>query len=260
MNSLVFTVHKSGPDYPESQFSPGEIVLEKGCITAILGESGIGKSTFLHCCAGLLQSKEKAFVFCGLAPGERIALMGQDDALLPWFTVLQNASLGARLRGEKINADKVGKILHRTGLAPASRFLPRQLSTGMRQRVALARSLLEEAGLILLDEPFSSLDAFSRRAMQDLALMELAGKTVVLVTHDPGEAVRMAHHIYIMHSCPARFVSFGHWGRGNGPRADGDVNGAMPSPPRSEQHPAVAESIANLWQRMLQEDKAYSCP
>ena len=182
-------------------FAPLSLSLAAGQWTCLLGGSGVGKSTVLRLIAGL----QTGAVFDGsitasdnveVAP--RVAYMAQDDLLLPWATVTQNITLGARLRGEKPDQTRLDRLLSRVQLMDHASKKPAELSGGQRQRVALARTLMEDKPIILLDEPFSALDAQTRAAMQDLAAELLAGRTVLLVTHDPGEAARLGHSITVM--------------------------------------------------------------
>lgn len=182
-------------------FAPLTLTLAAEKWTCLLGGSGVGKSTVLRLIAGL----QTGAVFGGsitasdgaeVAP--RVAYMAQDDLLLPWATVRQNITLGARLRGEKPDEDRLQHLLARVRLTDHANKKPAELSGGQRQRVALARTLMEDKPVILLDEPFSALDAQTRAAMQDLAVELLAGRTVLLVTHDPGEAARLGHSIIVM--------------------------------------------------------------
>lgn len=130
--------------------------------------------------------------------------MAQDDLLLPWFTVLDNVLLGARLRkeltGEK--REKATLLIERAGLADSAVKYPDALSGGMRQRVALLRTLMEDRPVILMDEPFSALDALTRMRLQDLAAEMTKGRTVLLVTHDPMEALRMGDRVMVLGGSP----------------------------------------------------------
>ena len=141
-----------------------------------------------------------------LAPScaPRLAWMGQQDNLLPWLTVLGNVGLGARLRGEPLDRDRAEALLARVGLIPQRDQRPATLSGGQRQRAALARTLMEDRPVVLMDEPFSALDAITRARLQVLAAQLLAGRTVLLVTHDPLEALRLGHRIHVMAGQPAR--------------------------------------------------------
>jgi putative hydroxymethylpyrimidine transport system ATP-binding protein len=130
--------------------------------------------------------------------------MSQRDDLLPWLSLLDNVTLGARLRGERADRAKAMDLLGRVGLVPQKDQLPATLSGGQRQRAALARTLMEDRPVVLMDEPFSALDAITRARLQVLAANLLAGRTVLLVTHDPLEALRLSHRIRVMTGHPAR--------------------------------------------------------
>lgn len=182
-------------------FAPLSLTLEGGSWTCLLGASGVGKSTILRLIAGL----EAHITFDGditAGDGEalsgRIAYMAQSDLLMPWATVFQNVCLGARLRGEAPDARRARDLIARVGLAEHAAKRPAALSGGQRQRAALARTLMEDRPVILLDEPFSALDARTRSEMQDLSVDLLQGRTVLLVTHDPAEAARLGHAIRIL--------------------------------------------------------------
>ncbi|QFT74583.1 ABC transporter ATP-binding protein [Ruegeria sp. THAF33] len=182
-------------------FAPLSLTLRAGAWTCLLGGSGVGKTTVLRLIAGL----ETGAVFAGritasdgLPVAERVAYMAQDDLLLPWATVAQNVSLGARLRGENVDLDRRDRLIKRMRLQDHMNKKPNELSGGQRQRVALARTLMEDRPVVLLDEPFSALDARTRADMQDLAAEALHGRTVLLVTHDPAEAARLGQSIVVM--------------------------------------------------------------
>ncbi|SFS68214.1 putative hydroxymethylpyrimidine transport system ATP-binding protein [Sulfitobacter marinus] len=178
-----------------------DIQLPGGQWTCLLGRSGVGKSTILR----LILDLETGGQFTGdisatngVGLAGRISYMAQSDLLLPWLSVLENVCIGARLRGEVPDAARAADLLVRVGLADHLASKPSTLSGGMRQRAALARTLFEDRPVVLLDEPFSALDAGTRADMQDLAAEALQGRTVLLVTHDPSEATRLAHQIIIM--------------------------------------------------------------
>lgn len=184
-----------------SLFAPVTLDLQAGQWTCLLGGSGVGKSTLLRLISGLPTGAhfEGSITASDAAPvAPRVAYMAQDDLLLPWANVSQNILLGARLRGEKPDTNRLRAILGRVGLIEHAAKKPAELSGGQRQRVALARTLMEDKPIILLDEPFSALDAQTRAAMQDLAVELLRGKTVLVVTHDPAEAARLGHAIVVM--------------------------------------------------------------
>ncbi len=182
-------------------FAPLTLTLGAGQWTCLLGGSGVGKTTVLRLIAGL----ETGAAFTGEITAsdaqpvtDRVAYMAQDDLLLPWATVAQNVSLGARLRGEKPDLGRRDRLIRRMRLQDHMTKKPSELSGGQRQRVALARTLMEDRPIVLLDEPFSALDARTRADMQDLAAETLQGRTVLLVTHDPAEAARLGQSIVVM--------------------------------------------------------------
>lgn len=169
-----------------------------GAWTAVLGRSGVGKSTLLKAIAGLVATDATIGADDGRPIDGRVAWMAQADLIPPWMTAREAAAMGARLRGEALAPARVDAALAEVGLAHRAGARPDQLSGGERQRVALARTLLEARPIALLDEPFSALDAATRADLQELAWDRLMGRTVVLVTHDPLEAARLAHRAYIL--------------------------------------------------------------
>lgn len=183
--------------------------VQAGGWTCLLGPSGIGKSTILRLFAGLAEGVAftgRMGASDGLPLQGRVALMAQDDLLLPWLTVAANVTLGARLRGERADAARVAKVLAQVGLGALATRHPSELSGGQRQRAALARTLMEDRAVVLLDEPFSALDARTRARMQELTAETLRGRTVLLVTHDPAEAARLGHRIVVMTEAGLRLL------------------------------------------------------
>ena len=168
-----------------------------GRTTCLLGRSGVGKTSLLRHLAGLL-------------PGSRaagpVAYMAQRDLLLPWLSVLENVLLGYRLRRDeaarRAAEPRARSLLGEVGLGDRLYDLPQTLSGGMRQRAALARTLCEDRQIVLMDEPFGHLDAVTRLDLQDLAAHLLQGRTVVMVTHDPLEALRLGHEIRVLSGSP----------------------------------------------------------
>ncbi len=192
----ALTLQSSGFAYQSRPvLAPFSIAIAAGEIIAVLGPSGIGKSTLLRVIAGLLPGAS--------TPPGGVAWMAQQDLLLPWLPVRDNLLLGARLRGEPPDRQRAEALLLRVGLADWAGALPAALSGGMRQRAALARTLMEDRPLVLMDEPFSSLDPVTREAMQDLACDLLDTRAVLLVTHDPLEACRIADRVLLLSGHPA---------------------------------------------------------
>lgn len=193
-----------------SVFSDLDLNLPAGRWTCLLGPSGVGKTSLLRLIAGLDTDGEltgDVAATDGEPVSGRLAYMAQQDLLLPWASVLDNVLIGWRLRNRSVTAEvrrRASALLHAVGLAGRERDLPAMLSGGMRQRVALARTLMEDRPVVLMDEPFSALDAITRRRLQDLACRLLADRTVLLVTHDPLEALRVGHEIRTLTGAPAR--------------------------------------------------------
>lgn len=182
-------------------FDEVDLRINAGQWTCLLGRSGVGKTTLLRLIAGLhcegaFQGTIRTSDGCDIQG--RAAFMAQSDLLMPWLSVLDNTLLGARLRGERADADRARDLLCKIGLGDHLNKRPAALSGGMRQRVALARTLMEGRPFVFLDEPFSALDAGTRAEMQELAAEMLRGKTVLLVTHDPSEAIRLGHRITVI--------------------------------------------------------------
>jgi len=187
--------------------APGEFV-------AIIGQSGCGKSTLLSLISGILAPTEGEVLVDGAAvtgPSRKVGYMLQQDYLFEWRTILDNALLGAEIQGADLRKarERATQLLTRYGLGQFLQYLPRQLSGGMRQRVALARTLCTEPDVVLLDEPFSALDSQTRLALADevTEILRREGKTVILVTHDIGEAVSMAERVVVLSRRPGRLKS-----------------------------------------------------
>ena len=171
--------------------------------TALLGTSGVGKSTLLRCIADL----EKENITSGkivLKEDTNIAWLSQENSLFPWLSILDNVQLYHHLKGTKTKQtlQKAKELLSQVNMSAHQNKKTYELSGGQKQRVALARTLMQEANLILMDEPFSALDAITKIQLQDLTCELLKDKTVVLVTHDPQEAIKLANHIYILKNQP----------------------------------------------------------
>src|SRR5215831_18229184 len=184
-----------------------------GEVVSLIGPSGCGKSTLLNIGAGLYAPSEGAAFVDGETvegPNAHVAFMLQKDLLLPWRTVFENVMLGAEIRGQP-RADRrqrAHELLDGFGLADFAGRYPHQLSGGMRQRTALARTLAVDPSVLLLDEPFSAVDAQTRMVLQyELAqTLKSAGKTALLITHDLLEAVIMSDRVLVMSRRPGRIV------------------------------------------------------
>jgi NitT/TauT family transport system ATP-binding protein len=201
------------PEGPVSAFEDLDAEVPDGAITAIVGPSGCGKTSVIRVVAGLREST-RGRVLMGLEGGApmRRAVILQDYGLLPWKTVSANVELPLLLSGSRRRErrERSSPVLEELGLGDFTRFYPSRLSGGMRQRVALARALVQDPELLLMDEPFSSLDALTREAMQDslLELQRRRGTTVLIVTHSIEEAAYLADRVYVMRNRnPGRVVA-----------------------------------------------------
>lgn len=192
-------------------FQSLDLTLPAGQTTCLLGPSGVGKSSLLRLIAGLADGADGVVLDERGKPLDgRIAYMAQQDLLLPWLPLLANVLLGARLRGEARDPkllERARALVDEVGLATHSDKRPAELSGGMRQRAALARTLLEDRPVVLMDEPFAALDAITRYELQALSARLLQGRTVLLVTHDPLEALRLGHRVQVMAGRPATLDS-----------------------------------------------------
>jgi len=184
-------------------FRPGEFV-------SLIGPSGCGKSTLLRLIAGLLKSDGGRILLDGAevrGPGYERGLVFQDPTLFPWKTIYENIAFGLRARGVyKEEKKNIPEFFRLVGLEGFEKAYPHHLSGGMAQRASLARALVNNPAVLLLDEPLGALDAFTRMNMQDeiLKIWERRGMTAVMVTHDVDEAVYMADRIVVMSARPAK--------------------------------------------------------
>lgn len=186
------------------------IEIEKGDFISFLGPSGCGKTTLLSIIAGLIKPTSGEIKLEGtiLEPNRdsSIGYMLQQDYLFPWKTIEENITLGLKLLNRTKEYDKAISLLHDVGLVGVEKQFPSQLSGGMRQRAALARTLAVDPKILLLDEPFSALDYQTKLKLEDLVsdTLKTFGKTAILVTHDIGEAIAMSDKIYLFSAKPGR--------------------------------------------------------
>jgi NitT/TauT family transport system ATP-binding protein len=186
-------------------------------ITVLLGPSGCGKSTLLNLAAGLVELQRGRVLIDGLpsqGPHPRVGVVFQQPALLPWLNVYQNVGFGLSLKhseplSRRQRHDRILEALDLVGLGAHAAKAPAQLSGGMGQRVALARVLVRRPRLLLLDEPFSALDAVTRTDMQGLlrSIVARIGTGVLIVTHDVDEALALGDRILLMRSQPGQIHS-----------------------------------------------------
>lgn len=221
----------------QTVFEELNVEIPAGRFVSLLGASGAGKTSLLRIIAGL----EKPTAGCvtdgnGQPLTGRITWMGQRDLLYPWLTIEHNVTLGSRLRGEKPDREYAQHLIERVGLNGYAQALPETLSGGMRQRAAIARTLYEQQPIVLMDEPFSALDAITRDMIQTLAAELLSDRTVLLITHDPAEACRLSHHILVLSKHPGGID---------------DSHSVAGSPPRALDDPAVIQSQSELMQQLL---------
>ncbi|MFP1921105.1 ABC transporter ATP-binding protein [Lonsdalea quercina] len=202
-----------------SVLSDVSLTLGQGEILALLGPSGCGKSTLLNILSGLEDADSGTLTIQGdpaarFRHWQRIGYLFQEDRLLPWRTVQQNVNFGLetlRLRPEE-RRRRVTEALELVGLSAFARYWPHQLSGGMRSRVALARSLVTQPEILLMDEPFSKLDPQTRSAMHDeiLRIQRLTGMAIVLVTHEVEEAVVLANRVMVFKPNPGHIHHIQH--------------------------------------------------
>jgi NitT/TauT family transport system ATP-binding protein len=223
--------------------APGEFV-------AIIGQSGCGKSTLLSLISGILQPTGGDVLIDGkpvAGPSRKVGYMLQQDYLFEWRTILDNAVLGAEIQGADMRTarERATQLLTRYGLGAFLHHLPRQLSGGMRQRVALARTLTTEPDVVLLDEPFSALDSQTRLALADevTEILRRERKTAILVTHDIGEAISMAERVIVLSRRPGRVKS-------NHAIGFASAGAARPAPLAARNAPEFNAYFNALWQEL----------
>jgi len=187
------------------------LTVRSGEFISLIGPSGCGKSTLLHIIAGFTKFDRGEVKVNGnavIGPGRDRGIVFQEYALFPWLTVLGNTMYGLRHTGlsNRDQRDRAEQHIRDIGLAGFENRYPKELSGGMRQRVAIARTLACNPDFLLLDEPFGALDSQTREVMQDqlLEVWKATGKTIIMVTHDVNEAVFCSQRLVIMHARPGR--------------------------------------------------------
>ncbi len=183
------------------------LTIEGGEFSVIVGPSGCGKTTLLRIIAGLDRPTSGSVTTTGAAGrAPRNAMVFQGRSVFPWLTVAQNVAYGLKLRGvsRRARSARIGDLLRIVGLADTAHAYPHQLSEGMRQRVAIARALAVDPDILLMDEPFGSLDEQTRLLLQEelLRIWEHSGKTVIFVTHSIDEAILLGDRVIVMSSRP----------------------------------------------------------
>ncbi len=174
--------------------------VNQGEIVAIVGPSGCGKTTLLNLISGLIKPDDGNILIHG-----KIGYMFQKDNLFEWRNVYKNITLGLEINKKEINKSKIDEILKKYGLYEFKEYYPKQLSGGMRQRVALIRTLILNPDILLLDEPFSSLDYQSKIIVQEdiYKIIKESKKTTLIVTHDISEAIALADYVYVLSKRPS---------------------------------------------------------
>ena len=181
--------------------------VRSGQFVSIVGPSGCGKTTLLRAIAGLQKPSSGAIT----SGAERALLVYQENSLFPWMNVLDNACFGleAQQVPRQERESRAIPLLRRFGLEGRERDWPHQLSVGMKQRIAVIRSFISDPDLLLMDEPFASVDAHMRIRLQQelIGLWEQSGKTVLFVTHDVSEALILSDRVIVLSASPGRVIA-----------------------------------------------------
>jgi NitT/TauT family transport system ATP-binding protein len=194
-----------------SAVGPIDLACECGEFVVVVGPSGCGKTTLLNLAAGMVRPDRGAIHVDGRAvhgPGPERAMVFQEHGLFPWLTAAENVEFGLKMAGvgRDERRDRVATALRWVRLSAAGNKLVHELSGGMRQRIAIARALVVDPAVLLMDEPFASLDAQTRTHLHE-ELQDLwcaTNKTILFVTHSVGEAVRLADRVIVLHANPGR--------------------------------------------------------
>lgn len=211
MNNVRKCFPSPSGDKPLNVLENITIKIDAGEIIALIGPSGCGKSTVLNIAAGFEKPDEGSALFDGepvAGPSSKRGVVFQSAVLFPWLTVKQNVAYGLKIKklSRGVQDEKCAKYIGLVGLKGFEHYYPHQLSGGMQQRVSIARVLVMEPKMLLMDEPFASLDAQTRLSMQQLLLsisMQL-NPSILFITHDVEEALILADRIYVMSRLPGR--------------------------------------------------------
>ena len=224
------------------------VAMERGAFISLVGPSGCGKTTLLRIVAGLEPASAGAVLLDGRtvrAPGGDRGFVFQSDNLLPWRTVFDNAIVGPEIAGRAgtVEKDRIRTLLRLVGLGGFENYFPRQLSGGMRQRVNLARALAVDPDILLMDEPFSALDAQTREIMQTelMRIWEEGRKTVLFVTHQIDEAVFLSDRVLVLARRPGRI------------REDIDIALPRPRALAIKRAPEFVAYVDRIW-RLIEDD------
>lgn len=215
VGDLSVEFSQGGSAAPHRVLDGIELSIDEGEFVSLIGPSGCGKTTLINVIAGYVGYARGHVAIYGRAvegiQSETVAYMFARDTLLPWRTAIGNVELALKLRRVKgpALASDAGSLLDTVGLGPFAHYYPSQLSQGMRQRVALARTLAADRPILLMDEPFAALDAQTRLVLgaEFTRIWEGGRRTVVLVTHDLGEAIALADRVLVMGASPGRIIA-----------------------------------------------------
>lgn len=185
-----------------------DLQINAGEFITVLGPSGCGKSTLMNCIAGFLEPTSGHIYVDGeevKEPSERRGVVFQANRLLPWKTIEENVNIGPKIRGEFVEG-RASELLAEMGIEGTEDQYPTELSGGMQQRAEIARLLANDPDIMLMDEPFSALDALTKEIMQEMLLdiWEEDNRTVVFITHDVSEAIFLADRVIVMSASPGK--------------------------------------------------------